>query len=375
VSARLLRVEDGARLWETQPADESGDLLRAQDLLPAQVVQALGLALTEPERRLIAKRQTESLAAYRLYLKGRHLFNRRTAQNVRQMIASFERAVEIDPGYAPAHAALAHINTLDISPGPTLDKMQRARAAAAKALSLDDTLAEAHMALGRALIYCDWDWDGSERAFKRAIELSPNYPEAHFWYSHNLSVLGRHDEALAELRRTLEIDPLSPRYALRVGTALHLARQYDRAIEEFRKAPFEVDSAYYQVYWRLGIVYVDKGMYPEAIATLKKAEVLSGELPLAKASLAYAYAKSGPAAEARKILAGLDIPPDRDGPYLVMAGAYGCLGEKDQSFKYLEKAYERREPNIIGLRVSPMLDSLRSDPRFEDLLRRTGLTR
>jgi tetratricopeptide (TPR) repeat protein len=374
ITARLTRVEDSPGDWKTKTLDDLDDLLDIQDVIPAQLAEAIGLELTDQERMLVAKRHTNNVQAYRLYLKGRHLFNRRNAKDAKQAIECFEQAIELDPSFALAYSALAHIHILAITPAPTLEKMQRARIAAMKSLEIDDTLAEAHMALGRALIYCDWDWAGSERAFKRAIELSPNYADAHFWYSHNLTVQARHDEALAELKRALEIDPFSPGYVMRLGTALHLAGQHDRAIDEYRKTPFQVDSAYYQVHWRLGTVYAEKGMYADAISSLKKAEVLSGERPLAKASLAYVHVKSGNSAEARKVLAELGSLPEGEGPRFTLAAVYGCLGEKDRAFRLLEELYHERESGIIGIRVSRMFECIRSDPRFEDLCRRIGLT-
>jgi TolB-like protein/Flp pilus assembly protein TadD len=373
VTARLLRVEDGALLWEVKASDEFDSLLRAQDLIPVQIADALHLKMSEQERALVAKRYTDNPEAYQLYLKGRHFLNRRNSMNAKQALDSLEKAIKVDPSYALAIAGLAHIHTLLVNPLPAFERMQKAKAEATRALEIDGTLAEAHMALGRALIYCDWDWAGSEKAFTRAIELCPNYPDAHFWYSHSLTALGRHDEALAELKRALESDPFSSRYALRVGWALYLAREYDRAIEEFRKTPFEVDSNYYTVYRGLGLAYVEKSMYKEAISMFEKAEVLSGEIPLVKATLAYTHAKSGNYAEARRLLDELAALPGGEVPSMVLVGTYGYLGEGDKAVNLLETIYEKRLSTLIGVKVEPMLDSVRSDPRFEEILRRIGL--
>jgi tetratricopeptide (TPR) repeat protein len=285
------------------------------------------------------------------------------------------RTIKIDSNYALAYSGLAHIQMLGINPLVRVARMEKARAAALKALEIDNTLAEAHMALGRTLIFFDWDWIASEKTFKQAIVLSPNNPDVHYWYSHNLTAQGRHDEALAELRRALEIDPFSSRFATGLGYALYLARRYDEAIEESLKTPFEVDSAYHQVYWRLGLSYAQKGVYSEAFSMLEKALVLSGEMPLAKGSLAYVHAKSGNRAEAYRVLDEISrLPKNEDAPLMMMAGTYACLGDKDKAIERLEKLYEVRDAPLMHIKVDPMLDSIRSDPRYEELLRRIGLT-
>jgi eukaryotic-like serine/threonine-protein kinase len=371
ISARLVRVKDGFQLWHSD--DQLESLLTIQDSLSGQVAQAMNPGLSETDRRLITKRYTNNVEAYQLYLRARHFFNRRRPKEFQQAIDCFEQAIKIDPTYAQAYAGLAHANILGISQSAAIERMQKAKTAAQKALEIDNTLAEAHMALGRALIFCDWDWTGSEKSFKRAIELSPNYADAHYWYSHNLTAMGRHDEAIAELKLAFDVDPFFPRTVLRQGQALYLARQYDRAIEQFLRTPFGVDEAYFQVYWRLGLAYAQKGMYTDAISMLQKAQTLSEEMSLGKASLAYTYAKSGNGAEARKLLRELREPTKGEVPWMMLAGTYGYLGERNNAIECLEKLYQTRDAPIIHIKVDPMLDSLRSDPRYEDLLHRVGL--
>jgi tetratricopeptide (TPR) repeat protein len=328
--------------------------------------------LSETERTLIARHNTKSVEAYNLYLQARHFFNRRKPKELQYAIERFEQAIKIDPTYAQAYAGLAHAYILGINQLAAIERMQKAKAAAQKALEIDNTLSEAHMALGRALIFCDWDWAGSEKAFKRAIELTPNYPDAHYWYSHNLTAVGRHDEAIAELKLAFDIDPFLPRTVLQQGHAFYLARQYDRAIEQFLRTPFDVDATYYQVYWRLGLAYAQKGLYADAIPMLQKAQTFSEEMSLGKASLAYVYAKSGNAAEARKVLSEIRAST-RESPWLMLAGAYCYLGESDKAIECLEKLYEAHDAPIMFIKVDPMLDNIRDDPRYKDLLRRMGL--
>ncbi len=375
ITAQLVRVSDGARLWEIKSAEDFGSILAVQKSIPEQVVRALALKLTDAEKARLAKRHTESLQACQFSLKGRYLCNQMMAKEVKQGIEYFEQAVKADPNYAAAYAGLAAFRVLAHNPEPMAEKAVKAKAEARRALELDDTLAEAHTALGRAITFIDWDWAGAEKAFKRAIELNPNYTDAHLWYSINLSAQGRHEEAIAELRWAAEIDPFSPKINLSLGAALYLARRYDQAIEQFRKTPLEMGPINHQVFWGLGVCYVQQGRYEEAFAALQKAVNRSGIGPVSQAQLAYAYAKSGNHTEAQKILAELNEPPEgRSEPFVIMAPAYACLGDKEKSFAYFEKAYERRAPRLLYLKVDPLYDCARSDPRFANLVRRMGLT-
>ena len=370
LTAQLVRTKDGAVLWRL---DQSEPMLSVQDSLAMQLAQAMNLNLSDGERVLVGKRYTNNVEAYDRYLRARHLFNRRRPKESQQAVALFEQAIQLDPRFAAAYAGIAHTYILVGSGLTLIERMKRAKAAAQKALDIDDQLAEAHMALGRALIFSDWDWAGSEKSFKRAIELSPQFPDAHHWYSHNLTAMGRHEEALTELKQAFDIDPFVPRTVLRQGQALYLARQYDRAIEEFRRTPFQLDAAYFQVYWRLGLVYAQKGMYDDAISMLQKAQTFSEEISLGRASLAYVYAKSGNSAQAMKIVKQVREESKGEEPWMMLAGTYGYLGEKDKAIECLEKLYEIRDSPIMHIKVEPMLDSVRSDTRYQELVRRVGL--
>lgn len=374
MTAQLVRVDDGLRLWEHKSSDEFESILTVQNTIPQQIATALALELTDQEKMFLSRRHTDNLEAFRVYLKARHMCSQRSWKQAGLGIEFFEQAIKVDPNYAPAYSGLAYTHMLPINPLPTMEKMHKAKAAALKALDLDDSLAEAHTALGRAVTYLDWDWAAAEKEFRRAIELNPNYVEAHFFYSLNLSALGRHDEAIEEMKLAQEIDPFHPRNTFHLGWSYYMARDYDQAIDHLRKTPFEVDSAYHQVYWRLGLVYVQKAMYDEAITMLQKAGVLSGDMPLAKASIGYAYAKSGNVDEARRIIAELSESSKLEEAPITMAAIYACLGDNDSAFEWLERAYAVRGSRIIDVKTDPMLDDLRSDPRFGDLLRRLSLT-
>jgi DNA-binding winged helix-turn-helix (wHTH) protein/tetratricopeptide (TPR) repeat protein/TolB-like protein len=372
ITAQLVRVEDGSRLWEFKSSEEFGNISAVQQVIPGKVAQALALDLKRP---LSANQRTGNVEAHLLYVKGRYLMSQRTPMAFKQAVECFGQATRLDPNYALAYAGLAYSWMVPIYPETPIKRMAEAKSAAIKALELDDTVAEAHTALGRALTFCDWDWAGSEKEFKRAIELNPNYAEAHFWYSLNLSAMRRHDEAIAEMKWAQEIDPFSPKYNFHLGWAYYLARQYDQAIAQLRKTPFELDSSYYQAYWRLGLAYVQKAMYEDAFDALEKAAVLSGDKPLIKATIGYAYAKSGNRAEAQRIVNQLSLLSEREtGPFITLASIHASLGNKDKAFELLEKSYQQRDSRIVDINVDAMLDSVRPDARFDDLMRRMGLT-
>jgi tetratricopeptide (TPR) repeat protein len=334
--------------------------------------------LTGPHRqRLTGKRHTESNGAYQSYLRGRFHWNKRTGEAIRRAIEHFNQAIEQDPGYALAYAGLADCYVVPANPLPPRERMPRARAAAMRALELDETLGEAHTTLARVLTLYDWDWAGAEREFKRAIELNPRYAVAHQWYGGYLVAMGRHDESLAERRLALELDPLSVIINFELGQAFYHARDYDRAIEQGHKT-LELDPDFPPVYAYLPAAYEQKGMYTEAVAGYQKGRTLRGgtEWSLALAGLGHLYATSGRKGEARAALDELQrqsrqeyVPADS------MALICTGLGEKDQAFAWLERAYEERSFRLAWLKVEPRWDRLRSDPRFTQLLQRVGLTR
>jgi DNA-binding winged helix-turn-helix (wHTH) protein/TolB-like protein len=372
VTVRLLKVRDGRPLWAYQCSEQQcTDLFAVQDSISEEVAQALLLALTGEEKKRLTKHYTENAEAYEAYLKGRYFWNKRTAEGFQKAIDYFQKAIDIDPNYALAYAGLADSYILMKifnypQTGETLQGLEaKARAAAERSLEIDDTLAEAHTSLG--LI------GGIEREYKRAIELNPNYATAHHWYALYLSDRGRFDEAIAEIRRAQEIDPLSLVINSDIGIVYIAGRQYDQAIEHFKKA-IEMDPNYPDAHAMLGWAYVLKGMYDEGIPEFQKAGALFGGA-IVPIGLIYAHGISGNKREALKLLAKLKRLTKQDHTQIRWAHwvlIHIGLGEKDKAFEALERAYREGE-NIKPMLNAPASDPLRSDPRFTDLLRRVGL--
>jgi len=375
VTVRLVRVADGFEVWSDQFDEKFTDIFSVQDSVSRKVAGMLAVTLTGEEKELMTKRQTGDVEAYQFYLMGRYHLNRLTDDGFRKGRDYFQQAIDKDPNYALAYAGLADAyNRLSgfnaISPR---EGFPSARAAAIKALELDDKLAEAHTMLGVVKFFYDWDWSGAEREFTRAVEINPSYSDTHQMYSYYLSAMGRYDEALAEMRRAQELDQLSLEKNVGIGEILYYQRQYDQAIEQYQKV-LEMDPNSGFTHWAIGNVYVQKKKYEEAIAEYQKAIPLSGDSPDEPASLGHAYALSGKRREAQVVLDALKERSRRS--YVsptIIAFIYIGLGEKDQAFAWLDKAYEGRDFILVQLKAEPTFDSLRSDQRFVDLLRRVGL--
>jgi tetratricopeptide (TPR) repeat protein len=327
------------------------------------------------EQKRLAKRYTENPEAHQLYLKGRYYWNRRTGETLKRATGYFQQAIEKDPGYALAWAGLADCYIVYPSIGvlPPREAVPRAKEAAGKALALDDTLSEPHAALAYAKTYYDWDWPGAEREFRRAIELNPNYATARHWYSLYLGATRRLDEAIIEAKRAQEADPLSLVISTHAGMAFYLARRYDQAIEQLHKA-LEMDPNFPGAHLFLGLVYGQVARGEEAIAQFRQAVSLAGGEPQDLGLRGHAYAVWGKRAEAQKMLAELKDRSKRsyEEPFEI-ALLYAGLGDKTQSLEWLEKAYEDHSFRLAWIQVWPQLDSLRGEPRFQDLLRRMGL--
>jgi TolB-like protein len=374
ISAELVDVRNNRLLWGEQYERKMSELLQTQREIASEIVDKLKLKVSGEEKGL-AKHYTESNEAYQLYLKGRFYWNKRTGESIKKSIEYFNQAIERDPGYALAYAGLADSYVVPANPLPPREKMPKARAAAMRALELDERLAEAHTSLARVLAIYDWDWPGAEKEFKRAIELNPRYAIAHQWYGDYFEVMGRHNEAIAEERRALELDPLSLTINFELGLAFYYARNYDQAIEQFQKT-LELDPNFPPPHQFLPAAYEQKGMYGEAIAGFQKGITPRGgsEWPMSAPGLGHVYAVSGKKAEARTVLNELkQLSGQEYVPAYDIALIYAGLGEKDQAFAWLEKAYEERSFPMAWLKVEPQWDSLRSDPRFADLVRRVGL--
>lgn len=375
VTVQLVSVHNGSPMWADKFDEDLTSIFAVQDSISEQVAQALMLKLTAEEKGQLTKRYTEDTEAYQLYLKGRFYWNKRTPPGLRKSTEYFEQAIEKDPSYALAYSGLADCyNLLSFySVVPPRESCPKAKAAAAMALEIDSKLVEAITSLAFTNLSYDWNWSEAERGFKDAIELNPSYPTAHQWYAEYLMSMGRSDEAIASIIRAQELDPLSLAIDVNVGFMFNMARQYHLAIESLTKT-VELDPHFWPAQWYLARAYGQTGRAEETITVLQKAAALSGENTRVVAELAYAYAVFGKTREAHKILDELNNRSARDyvSPYGV-ALIYAGGGQKDQAFDWLHKAYQERSNWLIYLKVDPMLDKLRSDPRLADLLRKIGL--
>jgi serine/threonine protein kinase/Flp pilus assembly protein TadD len=376
IAIELVDAADGAQLWGEQFNRHLADIFAVQEEISREIIGKLRLKLTGKEEKKLTKRHTENTEAYHLYLKGRFHWNKRITEGFKKGMGFFQQAIEKDANYALAYAGLADCyHTLaSFSVSSPQEVFPKGKAAAQRALEIDDDLAEAHASLGFITLLYDWDWARAEREFKRAIKLNPQYGNAHHWYSVSLVALGRMDEAIAELKRALELEPLSLIFNATAGRTYYYARQYDQAIEQCLKA-IETDATFPTSYYFLALPYLQKGLQEEALAALQQAITLSGSSNAATAMLGYAYAVAGRRDEAMQVLAQLqEMAGKRYIAPFSFATIYAGLGEPDQAFIWLEKAYEERSNWMVYLKVEPQFDNLRSDSRFADLLRRVGHT-
>jgi TolB-like protein/Flp pilus assembly protein TadD len=374
VGAELVNVTDGSQVWGEKYQRPVSNILVLQEEIAKNVAATLRLKLSIEDKRRLEKRHTNDAEAYLLYLKGRYFWGRRTAAWLRKSVQYFRRAIEADDRYALAYAGLADAYNLlcgysVLSPA---EAFPRAKEAALKALELDETLAEAHTSLAHIIMPFEWDWAAAEREYRRAIELDPNCSASHHWYSVYLRIMGRFDEALAELQTALELEPLSLIINAALGTHFHLARQPALAIEQLSKT-IELDANFPYAYFIRGLAYEQAGRHKEAVAELRKAVRLSDN-PEYLSRLGCAHASSKRRGEARAILRKLNELRKRK--YVAgydLAALHTALGENDLAFAWLETALAERDETLCLLGIDPILDNLRSDPRFTELLSRVGL--
>jgi tetratricopeptide (TPR) repeat protein len=376
ISAELVDARDDSHIWGQQYSRRSADIFALQGEIAKEITTTLRMQLSGEDQKRLAKSYTANPEAYQDYLKGRYWWNKRTAEGINRGIEYFQQAIAKDPAYALAYAGLADCYTLLENNGfvPATDVYPRAKEAAQKAMESDDTLAEAHVSLAYLKAQFEWDWSGAEREFQRSIELNPGLADAHNRYGTTLMRMGRVEEAMAEKRRAVELDPLSAIINRNLGIGLYFARQYDQAIEQDQKT-LELDPNYVGAHMTLGQAYFQKSMYKEGIAEVEKELAISPGNPAALSVLGYAYAVAGKRADAQKVLNELtELSKQKYVPAWAMAEIYVGLGEKDRAFEWLEKAYEERFAGLLGgIKVDPVFDPLRSDPRFADLLRRMNL--
>ncbi|HEY8186956.1 MAG TPA: protein kinase, partial [Pyrinomonadaceae bacterium] len=373
ISTELMDARDRTQIWGAQYNRKLTDLVSLQGEIAGEIVEKLKLKVSGGEKGL-DKHYTENNEAYQLYLKGRFYWNKRTGDSLKKSIEYFNQAIEKDPSFALAYAGLADCYLVPANPLPPREKMPKAKAAAMRALELDETLAEAHTSLARVAHVYTWDWPGAEKEFKRALELNPRYATAHQWYGGYLETMGRYDEAMAERKLAQELDPFSLVINFEAGLAFYFARNYDQAIDQFQKT-LELDPNFLPAHGSLAAAYEQKGMYDKATAEFKDLTFKGSEWPMGVATLGHIYAVSGKKDEAQAVLNQLkDRSSQEYVPANSIALVYAGLGDKDQAFAWLERAYEERAFAIAqGLKRDPRWDSLRSDPRFADLVRRIGV--
>jgi TolB-like protein/Flp pilus assembly protein TadD len=373
VTVQLVSVEDGSPLWAEKFDEKLADIFALQDSISQRIAERLALKLTGEDMQRLTKRYTRNAEAYQLYLRGVFYREKLSEDALKKAVHYFEQATVADPNYALAYAGLASAYEPLSFFGylPISEARPKISAAVTKALELDDALAEAHNESGVFKLYYEWDWAGGESAFRRALELNPNYALAHHMYANLLKGEGRFDEAIAERKRALEVDPLSLRTNALLGDNYYVAGRYDEAIEQYRKTS-ELDPDFFLI--DLGSVYERKGMNDEAVAEYLKKEVRSGMRAGEVAALKEAYAASGMRGYWQKRLDLMkEESKQRRVPALTLAELYARIDEKDQAFEWLDKAYEAHELALIFLKVNPIYEGLRSDLRYQDLVRRVGL--
>ncbi|HJQ71558.1 MAG TPA: protein kinase [Blastocatellia bacterium] len=378
ITAQLINAADGYHLWSERYDRQMADVFAVQDEITLAIVDVLKVRLLGEEKAALLGRHKDNLEAYNLYLKGRYFWNRRPAtEEIEKGIEYFEQAIAEDPAYALAYAGLADsYGILGSWENGTLrprEAMPKAKAAAEKALELDEALAEAHASLAFARLHYDWDWTAAEMECKRGIELNPSYASTHHWYSHYLMAMGRGEESLAESRKSLELDPLDLVINAHLAWHYYFAGQYDEAIEQCHKTLELYPESFWPRYF-FGMAYEQKGMYSEAFAEFQKAIMISGNVTFATAGLGHAYAGSGKEADARELLGGLIEQSNRRYvPAYDIALIHAGLGEKDQAFDWLERACADRSGWMPYIKLEPRLNDLRSDARFQVLVGRVGL--
>ena len=377
IRAQLIHAATDRHLWVQVYERPMRDVLDVQSEIAQTIARQIQIQMTPADQARLTTRHPVSSKAFDDYLQGRFLYwNRRTEENLHKAITHFQSAIKEDPNYALAHVGLADcynaLGVVQIGALPPTEARRLAEETARKALALDPTLAEAHTALGYANHY-NWNWTAAETDFKRAIELNPSYANAHNFYASFLMSRGRVEESIASSTRARELDPFSLSISAQRGFLLENARRYDEAIEQLRNV-IAMDPNHYQAHWFLGHTYALNKQFEQAIAASQKAVDVSQRAPGALGMLGMVYAQAGQKDEANKILNELlELNKRRYVTPAALANLYIGLDNKDQAFFWLEKAFQERSNYLAYLKVFPILDPLRSDPRFADLVRRVGL--
>jgi len=373
VQTELVDVSSGSQLWGEDYNRKLSDASGIQQEIARDISNSLRLRLNADEKSKLTQPSTQNPEAYQLYLKGQYFLFKVNEEDGKKAVAYFQQAIDADPNYALAYTGLAtvYVAFSDTTAAPR-ETIPKAREAVKTALRLDDSLPEAHRALADILFNYDWDWPAAEREYKRAIDLNPNYAEAYHQYAWPLAMSGRTSEALSELKHSQQLDPLSLFIATDINVPFYVARQYDLSIEQSRKV-IEMEPNFYLAHFTLAMALAQKHDYTTAISEFQKARSLS-DVPWNYAGLGYVYAASGRRQEALQVIADMKAKAkQRYVSSYAIATVYAGLGDRDKAFEWLEKAYDERSPGLTWLKAEPMLDSIRSDPRYAILLRRIGL--
>ena len=376
ITVRVVRVSDGSTLW-AQKFDESlSRIFAVEDAVSESVAGALALTPNGEEKGLLTRHHATSTEAYQHYLKGRYYWNQRTETGLKKSTEYFKQAVAVDPSYAEAYSGIADACTTlgYFSYSAPRDCFPEAKRAATKALELEPHLAEPRTSLAYISFYYDWDWSNAEREFQQAIALNPNYPTAHHWYSVYLTAMQRHDEASAEINRAQQLDPSSLAINTDVGFELYYSRQYEKAIKQLETA-IEMNRDFPLAHLWLGRTYQQKLLYEAALEEYRRSQNGLPNWVVTIAAIGNVYGLSGKTAEARKVLDQLkELSKDQYVTPYGVALVHAGLGDKDQTFAWLNKAYEDRSHWLVWLKLDPRWDGVRSDPRFSELLRRIAPT-
>jgi serine/threonine protein kinase/Tfp pilus assembly protein PilF len=381
ITVQLINIADGFHIWSERYDRNIGELCCPEDIFAIQdeislaIVDKLKVELLEGEEAKIVKRHTEDLEAYNLYTRGRFFWNKRTEEGLKKAIEYFEKAIEKHPNYALAYAGLAdsYITLQDYSPVSPKEIYPKIDEAIQRALEINGTLAEAHTSLAQ-ITFRVWDWERSEREYKQALELNQNYATAHHWYALFLMYMDRFDEAIEEIRRAQKLDPLSLVISRNTALVFYYARRYDQALEKLNQT-LEMDPSFSMAHaWR-GRIHLQKSRYEEALREFKKESDISGRSdPLVETWKGLAYQRLGRKSAAQQVLDDLlERAKKSYVPPIALANLYFALGEADQGFQWLDKAYQEHDSTLLEIKVDPGFDSVRSDPRFTALLKKMGL--
>jgi serine/threonine-protein kinase len=375
INVRLVDAEDDSTIWGNQYVKTMTDVIAAQNEIAQAVAQNLKVKLTPSDSARLKKRYTENVEAYQLYLRGRFHVFKLLPDEIRQGIAYFQQAIDLDPNYALAYAGIADAYRSlgigsEISP---VDSFSKSKAAANRAIEIDDALSDGHTTLGMTMFWGDWDWAGAERELRRALDLNPNDASAHLFLAHVLSNTGRHQEALNEVKLGRELDPLFPFAGALEGQFLFHAGKLDESLERLRQT-VELAPNFWMPHLFISLTCVEKGLYPEAVAEARKARALSAASTLSIAMESYALAKMDKRDEARKLLDELlELSKTRGMPATHVALAYNGLGDTEKALEWLEKGFVEHDPKMAFLKVDPKWNNLRATPRFIELMKRMNL--